>query len=71
MRLVAEELIRTGFEPVRTMNWPISATVRHYCMLFRKPKASAESTPPDLPRKRVLGVFAATHCRARPQAPQN
>ena len=39
MRLVAEELLRTGFEPLKTMNWPISSTVRHYCMLFRKPKA--------------------------------
>jgi len=44
MRLVAEELIRTGFEPLKTMNWPISGTVRHYCMLFRKPKA-LKSTP--------------------------
>ena len=39
-RIVAEELLRTGFEPVRTMDWPISAVVRHYCMLFRKPKLS-------------------------------
>jgi ubiquinone/menaquinone biosynthesis C-methylase UbiE len=44
MRVVAEELSRTGFEPLRTMNWPTSGTVRHYCMLFRKPKA-LKSTP--------------------------
>ena len=39
-RIVAKELIQTGFEPVRTMDWPISGVVRHYCMLFRKPKLS-------------------------------
>ena len=48
MRLVAEELIRAGFEPVGTTNWPTSAVIRHYCMLFRKPQASAESTPKTL-----------------------
>lgn len=42
MRLVAEELTRTGFEPIKTMDWPVSATIRHYCMLFRKPKALPE-----------------------------
>ena len=44
MRLVAEELSRAGFEHLRTMNWPTSGTIRHYCMLFRKPKA-LKSTP--------------------------
>lgn len=39
-RIVAEELIQIGFEPVRTMDWPISAVVKHYCILFRKPKLS-------------------------------
>jgi ubiquinone/menaquinone biosynthesis C-methylase UbiE len=39
-RIVAEELIQTGFEPVRTMDWPFSAVVKQYCMLFRKPKLS-------------------------------
>ena len=44
MRLVAEELSQAGFEPLRTMSWPTSGTVRHYCMLFRKPK-TLKSTP--------------------------
>ena len=44
MRLVTEELTRAGFKPLETMNWPISRTVRHYCMLFRKPQV-LKSTP--------------------------
>ncbi len=36
-QIVEEELHRTGFEMVKTIEWPISPTVRHYCMLFRKP----------------------------------
>jgi hypothetical protein len=57
MRLVAEELIRAGFESIRTMNWPISGTIRHYCMLFRKPKALAEAAPAN------LSPLPACHCR--------
>lgn len=36
-RLVAEELTRSGFEPVTTIDWPISPVIKHYCMLFKKP----------------------------------
>jgi SAM-dependent methyltransferase len=35
--IVAQELTHTGFELVTTIDWPISATIKHYCMLFRKP----------------------------------
>jgi len=38
-RIVAEELTDSGFELVKTLDWPISATVRHYCMLFVRPPA--------------------------------
>lgn len=37
MKIVKAELTKAGFEFVRTVDWPISATIRHYCMLFRKP----------------------------------
>jgi SAM-dependent methyltransferase len=36
-RIVASELTGIGFELVRTIDWPISSSIRHYCMLFRKP----------------------------------
>ncbi len=36
-RVVAEELTRAGFKLVKTIDWPISAVLEHYCMLFRKP----------------------------------
>jgi SAM-dependent methyltransferase len=35
-RIVAEELTGAGFELVKTVEWRISGTIRHYCMLFRK-----------------------------------
>src|SRR5262249_37569983 len=50
MRLVAEELTRAGFEPLRTMNWPTRGTVRHYCMLFSKAQ-SVEKLTHNLARK--------------------
>lgn len=65
MRLVAEELIRTGFEPVRTMNWPISATIRHYCMLFRKPKLRQKA------HLRIRYGNAPLRCSAAPAANRN
>ena len=34
---VAEELTQSGFELVKTVEWPINPTIKHYCMLFRKP----------------------------------
>jgi hypothetical protein len=37
-RLVAEELTKSCFEPAKTLDWPISATVRHYSMLFLRPR---------------------------------
>lgn len=38
-QVVAEELTQTGFELVRTVRWPISSVIEHYCMLFQKPLA--------------------------------
>ena len=45
MRIVGDELTRSGFEQVETVEWPISATIEHYCMLFRKPSASPMAKP--------------------------
>jgi len=36
-RIVTEELGGVGFRLVNTMDWPISATIKHYCLTFRKP----------------------------------
>jgi ubiquinone/menaquinone biosynthesis C-methylase UbiE len=36
-QVVVEELTRSGFELVKTIEWPISAVIKHYCILFRKP----------------------------------
>jgi ubiquinone/menaquinone biosynthesis C-methylase UbiE len=41
-KIVAEELTEAGFVLVKTVDWPISRVIRHYCMLFIKP-------PPPLP----------------------
>jgi SAM-dependent methyltransferase len=38
-RIVEQELTAVGFELLKTIDWPISSTVKHYCMLFRKPSA--------------------------------
>jgi ubiquinone/menaquinone biosynthesis C-methylase UbiE len=35
--VVAEELARAGFKLMKTVEWPISPVIEHYCMLFRKP----------------------------------
>jgi ubiquinone/menaquinone biosynthesis C-methylase UbiE len=37
MKIVEGELTQAGFDFVKTVEWPISLTIRHYCMLFRKP----------------------------------
>jgi len=37
IQIVKEELTRAGFQFVKTIDWPISATIRHYCIIFRKP----------------------------------
>ena len=42
-RIVLGELSSTGFELVKTMDWPISATIAHYCMLFIKPVRSPKT----------------------------
>jgi SAM-dependent methyltransferase len=41
-RIVAEELTRTGFVLAKTINWPISSRIRHYCILFIKPLPSRQ-----------------------------
>jgi ubiquinone/menaquinone biosynthesis C-methylase UbiE len=46
--IVDEEVTRTGFVFVRTIKWPTSSAIGHYCMLFRKPYAPSgkETSPP-------------------------
>ena len=39
-RIVEQELTAVGFELLKTIDWPMSSTVKHYCMLFRKPRAT-------------------------------
>jgi ubiquinone/menaquinone biosynthesis C-methylase UbiE len=36
-KVVADELTRSRFVLVKTIDWPISSTIRHYCMVFIKP----------------------------------
>jgi SAM-dependent methyltransferase len=43
-KIVADELGRTGFVLVKTIEWPISQTIRHYCMLFVKPSGMHQVT---------------------------
>jgi hypothetical protein len=47
---VEQELTAAGFELLKTIDWPISSTVKHYCMLFRKPSGdiSADISQPIL-----------------------
>ncbi len=40
-RVVAEELTESGFELAKTLDWPISSTVKHYCMVFVRPSAGS------------------------------
>ncbi len=59
MHIVEEELTGAGFEVVKTVDWPISETIRHYCILFRKPLKSraSRSDPviePILPGSSIL-----------------
>jgi ubiquinone/menaquinone biosynthesis C-methylase UbiE len=35
-RVVAEELTESGFLLTKTLDWPISSTIKHYCMLFAR-----------------------------------
>jgi ubiquinone/menaquinone biosynthesis C-methylase UbiE len=37
-RVVAEELTQSGFKLVKVLDWPISSTINHYCMLFLRPR---------------------------------
>jgi len=52
--IVAQELTRTGFEFVKTVRWPTSTGIKHYCNLFQKPfgRPATNETPgahdPDL-----------------------
>jgi ubiquinone/menaquinone biosynthesis C-methylase UbiE len=41
--IVLQEVTSTGFEFVKTMDWPISSAVKHYCMLFIKPAHSTNT----------------------------
>jgi len=38
-RIVEEELTKSGFRLTDTLEWPISRTIQHYCMVFVKPPA--------------------------------
>jgi len=49
-RIVTEELTQAGFEFVKIVDWPISAVIKHYCMLFRKP-APRKRMPSRLRKK--------------------
>ena len=40
-RVVAEELTESGFELAKTLDWPISSTVKHYCMVFVRPSTGS------------------------------
>jgi ubiquinone/menaquinone biosynthesis C-methylase UbiE len=42
-RIVAEELSRTGFVLVNTIQWPMSHDIHYYCMLFVKPSSRRET----------------------------
>jgi ubiquinone/menaquinone biosynthesis C-methylase UbiE len=42
-RIVAEELTRAGLVLLKTMPWPISPEIEHYCMLFVKPLSRGAS----------------------------
>jgi SAM-dependent methyltransferase len=50
-QIAAQELTRIGFELVTTIDWPISAAIKHYCMLFRKP----------FPRSAINNIPTAHH----------
>ncbi len=47
-RIVENELTQAGFVLIKTMPWPISGTVKHYCVLFIKPGEKAERHPISL-----------------------
>jgi ubiquinone/menaquinone biosynthesis C-methylase UbiE len=36
-RLVIDELTAAGFKLTKTVNWPISREIEHFCMVFAKP----------------------------------
>jgi ubiquinone/menaquinone biosynthesis C-methylase UbiE len=50
-RIVAEELTRTGFVLLKTIDWPINPAIRHYCMLFAKPAVQRQPLAHLLPSK--------------------
>jgi ubiquinone/menaquinone biosynthesis C-methylase UbiE len=42
--IVTRELTQAGFVPVATTDWPVSGDVKHFCMLFKKPRSPATAT---------------------------
>jgi len=42
--IVKRELKAAGFDFVKAMNWPISPTIEHYCLVFKKPSASLSAS---------------------------
>jgi SAM-dependent methyltransferase len=44
--IVVQELTRAGLEPVKTMDWPKSRGIRHYCILFRKRSSAVIQNAP-------------------------
>jgi SAM-dependent methyltransferase len=59
-RTVEQELTAAGFELLKTIDWPISSTVKHYCILFRKRSGDVGA---DISQSRgslsALALFAA------------
>ena len=71
-RVVVEELTRAGFKLAQTVDWPISAVIEHYCMLFRKPplyKTRTERTFVSKPSNASYDGFhsksISTHIRSQ------
>jgi len=50
-KIVAKELTEAGFVLVKTLDWPISRVIRHYCMLFIKPPLPLPGPAVEMPAK--------------------
>ena len=50
-KIVAKELTEAGFVLVKTVDWPISRVIRHYCMLFIKPPLPLQRPAVEMPAK--------------------
>jgi ubiquinone/menaquinone biosynthesis C-methylase UbiE len=44
--IVTRELTQAGFVLAATIDWPVSADVKHFCMLFKKPIGSGQEVSP-------------------------